>query len=123
VAQHNVSRIDGNIGAASYRNTHRCGGERRGIVNSVTNHYDLARPRKLADDRRLPIGKNACDNFTNTYTIVPTLLDIIGIDYKPGLYLGYSLFSEDINKTAFISTIGGIFNDKFFSYFGVQRKL
>ena len=56
------------------------------------------------------------EDFTNTYTIVPTLLDIVGIDYKPGLYLGYSLFSEDISKTSFISTIGGIFNDKFFSY-------
>ena len=59
---------------------------------------------------------NQIQTFTNTYTIVPTLLDILGLDYKPGLYLGYSLFSEDMDKTAFISTIGGIFNDKYFSY-------
>lgn len=71
---------------------------------------------KLIDKMNANSFSTQIEYFTNTYTIVPTLLDTLGIDYKPGVYLGFSLFSEDITKTSFISTIGGIFDDKFFSY-------
>ncbi len=72
--------------------------------------------KKIIEKMQLDSMSTQIETFTNTYTIVPTILDVLGIDYKPGLYLGFSLFSEDITKTSFISTIGGIFDDNFFSY-------
>lgn len=60
-------------------------------------------------------GSNIVDDFCTTFNIVPTVMDLLGIDYKPDFYQGTSVFTDD-NKTGFISIIGGIFDDKFFSY-------
>lgn len=60
-------------------------------------------------------GTNVIDTFTTTFNIVPTVMDLLGIDFKPDLYQGNSVFVPNY-ETGFISIIGGIIDDNFFSY-------
>ena len=40
-------------------------------------------------------GKNTYDDFTSTYMIVPTILDLLGVKYQNGYYVGKSIFGCD----------------------------
>ncbi|MBQ7452744.1 MAG: LTA synthase family protein [Clostridia bacterium] len=60
-------------------------------------------------------GTNVVDTFTCTFNIVPTTLDLLGIDYRPAYYQGGSVFNANYDA-GFISIIGGIIDNNFFSY-------
>lgn len=56
--------------------------------------------------------------FSSTYNIVPTILDLLGAEHYSALYPGTSLFydGEDYNqKNVFVSLQGGIFNNDIFT--------
>lgn len=71
--------------------------------------------KALAQYKAQNNGSNVVNTFTTTFNIVPTVLDLLGIDYKPDLYQGKSVFSDNY-ETGFISILGGIFDNNFFSY-------
>ena len=73
--------------------------------------YDKNATTKFITDN----GTNIFSGYTNTFNIIPTIMELLGVDYKPDLYQGNSIFQTNY-ETGFISIIGGIFNDKFFSY-------
>lgn len=61
--------------------------------------------------------------YASPYNIVPTLLDLLGLDYNPNLYVGTSLFydKEDYNeKNVFVSMQGGIFTYDIFTQNGID---
>lgn len=65
-------------------------------------------------------GAHEITKFVSTYNIVPTLLDLLGIEYNYNMYLGTSVFMEnnyDINNV-FFSLQGGIFNDVIYTING-----
>jgi len=70
---------------------------------------------KVLDKFTSENGTSHFETYTNTFNIVPTLLDILGVDYFPAFYQGNSVFAEDY-QVGFISIIGGIFDNNFFSY-------
>ena len=51
------------------------------------------------------------DKFVNTFDLVPTLLDILGIEINPNMYLGVNAF-DDSQTSIVYSKLGVIFNDK-----------
>lgn len=56
--------------------------------------------------------------FSSTYNIVPTILDLLGVDYFSALYPGTSIFydGDDYDKkNIFVSMQGGIFNNNVFT--------
>lgn len=55
------------------------------------------------------------DTFCNTYDILPTICDLYGLPSNSNLYLGYSIFSEDIDKSIFASHINGMFTNNIYS--------
>ena len=55
------------------------------------------------------------DTFCNTYDLLPTLCDLYGLPSNKNLFLGYSIFSEDIKHSFFGSHLGGMFNEKIYS--------
>lgn len=55
------------------------------------------------------------DSFCNTHDLLPTLCDIYGMPYNKNLLHGYSIFSEEIEHSFFVSHLGGMFTDKLFS--------
>ena len=57
------------------------------------------------------------DKFVNTFDLVPTLYDLLGVDINPKMYLGVNAFGQE--DSVVISKLGGmVFNDKIFSYGG-----
>lgn len=50
------------------------------------------------------------EKFTMHFDLVPTLLDLLGIEYNPRMYLGYNAFDE--RENIIVSKLGIIFNDK-----------
>ncbi len=55
------------------------------------------------------------DTFCNTYDLLPTLCDLYGLPSNKNLFLGYSIFSEEIKHSFFGSHLGGMFNEKIYS--------
>jgi len=61
--------------------------------------------------------------YASPYNIVPTLLDLLGLEYNPNLYVATSLFyeGEDYNKkNVFVSMQGGIFTYDIFTQNGLD---
>ena len=56
------------------------------------------------------------DKFSNAHNIVPTLLDLLGIEYNSAYYTGYSLFNKYADKTGYVSYMNGIFDNNYFSF-------
>lgn len=58
------------------------------------------------------------NRFCSSYDIVPTILDLMGIEFNENLYVGNSLFktldtvADGVEVVAFFSHTGGIFSDK-----------
>lgn len=61
------------------------------------------------------IGGGVDHTFCNTYDIYPTICDLLGIEYNTTLTQGYSLFSSDIEKSVFVSSLSGMYTDKLFT--------
>lgn len=58
------------------------------------------------------------DQFSSTYNIVPTILDLLGVNYYSALYPATSLFYNENDydkKNVFVSMQGGIFNNDVFT--------
>lgn len=65
---------------------------------------------KLYDENGIEIN-----SFCNTYDLLPTLCDLYGMPSNNNLFLGYSVFSEEIENSFFASHLGGMFTDKIYS--------
>ena len=53
--------------------------------------------------------------FCNTYDILPTICDIYGLPSNTNLYLGYSVFSNEIKNSLFVSHLNGMFTNNIYS--------
>ncbi|MCL2797039.1 MAG: sulfatase-like hydrolase/transferase [Firmicutes bacterium] len=61
----------------------------------------------------LPEEARRIDKFVNTFDLVPTLYDLLGVEIDPNIYLGNSAFS--VEESIVISKLSnGIFNDKIY---------
>ena len=75
------------------------------------NYTELFRvPFMIYDDN---IGHKVINKFTTTTDIVPTLLDLFGINYFLNLYSGNSIFSDEVSilysKAFFVFVYDGLF--------------
>jgi len=64
------------------------------------------------------VDNTQINQFSSTYNIVPTILDLLGVDYYSALYPGTSLFYDQDDydkKNVFVSLQGGIFNNDVFT--------
>ena len=61
------------------------------------------------------LGSGEISTFCNTYDILPTIYDLYGFKYNKNLTQGYSVFSEDIKNSVFVSSMCGIFDDNFYT--------
>ncbi len=87
--------------------------------------YLVKGTNKFANDKenyRVPfaiynknLGGGEVDTFCNTYDIVPTICDLYGFEYNKNLTQGYSVFSDEIENSLFVSTMVGMFDEKFFT--------
>lgn len=87
--------------------------------------YNMKGVGKYADEKtayRVPFaiasaklqnGENSV--FCNTYDIFPTLCDLFGFSFNRNLAHGYSIFSEDISKSLFLSSLSAIFDENVYS--------
>ena len=73
-------------------------------------YYDLHHERASG---AFPLGGAKIDKFCNSFDIVPTMLDLFGYTYNPGLYQGVSMFDEPVS--VFISRESGMFNDIYYT--------
>ncbi len=55
------------------------------------------------------------ETFCNTYDIYPTICDMFGFKINTSLTQGYSIFSEDIKDSVFVSFLNGTFNQNFYT--------
>lgn len=72
------------------------------------------------------------DKFTCAFDLTVTIFNMLGVDYNPSYYLGYTVFCETTDKVsgetielkvpAYISCTGGIFNDKISTEDGLAVK-
>ncbi len=53
--------------------------------------------------------------FCNTYDILPTICDLYGLPYNTNLLLGYSVFSDEIKDSLFVSHLNGMFTNDIYS--------
>ncbi len=56
------------------------------------------------------------NTYCNTYDILPTICDLYGLASNKNLYQGYSVFSDDIENSLFVSNLGGMFTKDIFSF-------
>ena len=56
------------------------------------------------------------NTYCNTYDILPTLCDLYGFASNTNLYQGYSVFSDKIENSLFVSNLGGMFTKDIFSF-------
>lgn len=56
------------------------------------------------------------NTYCNTYDILPTICDLYGMASNKNLFQGYSVFSNEIKKSLFVSNLGGIFTKDLFSF-------
>ena len=65
-------------------------------INSYSNNYiELYRVPLMIYDNNL--GHQIINKFTTTYDVVPTILDLFGINYYTNLYYGNSIFNEEVS--------------------------
>ena len=55
------------------------------------------------------LPKMSNDTYCSTYDLYPTICDLLGLSYNSTLTQGYSIFSEDINNTVFVSSLSGMY--------------
>lgn len=53
--------------------------------------------------------------FCNTYDLLPTICDLFGLESNKNLFQGYSIYSNDIQKSIFVSHLNGMFTNKMYS--------
>lgn len=60
------------------------------------------------------------DEFTCPYDIMPTVLDLLGLNYNENLYMGNSVVNENNQTELFMAIIGGIMNSELYSINGTE---
>lgn len=75
-----------------------------------TEIYHL--PMMIYNDK---VGGGVNHTFCNTYDIYPTICDLLNIEYNTALTQGYSLFSTDIEKSVFVSSLSGMYTNNLFT--------
>ena len=75
---------------------------------------------KLTEEYVKRNDTNRYSQFTSPYNIVPTILDLLGVEYNPNFYIGNSLFSEMMQQQQvfYSSELSSIFNDYYYSVDG-----
>jgi len=61
------------------------------------------------------LGNGKVDTFCTTYDLYPTICDLYGISYNKNLIQGHSIFSEDIDKSVFVSFVLGMFDENYYT--------
>lgn len=61
---------------------------------------------------------NEYKTFATPYQVVPTILDLLGVNYNPRYYIGKSIFNitSDLDAIFYSHELNSIFDDKVFSY-------
>jgi phosphoglycerol transferase MdoB-like AlkP superfamily enzyme len=72
--------------------------------------------RKLTEKYVSETGSNKIEKFTTTSDIVPTILDVFGLDGWKNLYFGNSVFIPDKESIVFSRNYGIFISDKFVGY-------
>lgn len=92
------------------------------MFKTVFNFYNEDLINKLKEVNGLGVDDSiVIDKFTSPYMIVPSILDLLGVDYNPNFYLGDSIFSKQFKETkhAFFSLeLSAFFNDSYWTYDG-----
>ena len=55
------------------------------------------------------------DTFCNTYDLYPTICDLMGLSYNKSLTQGYSIYSDEIDDSVFVSSLIGMYVDNIFT--------
>lgn len=82
-------------------------------LDQYANDNDLYNIPFVIYNKDLPASK--VQTFCNTYDIFPTICDLYGLKFNTGLTQGYSVFSEQIKDSVFVSTMCGIFDDNYYT--------
>lgn len=82
-------------------------------VGKYANEKTAYRVPLAISSPKLKSGENTV--FCNTYDIFPTLCDLYGFSFNRNLAQGYSIFSEDISKSMFLSSMSAIFDENVYS--------
>lgn len=86
------------------------------LVDKINKLDDASKEKYLIETRTYEYANEpilGCNKFFNNIDMVPTLLNLFGIEYDSAVYLGEDLFNE---KHTFInSRKGGFFDNQFFS--------
>ena len=53
--------------------------------------------------------------FCSTYDLYPTVCDLLSLSYNSALAQGYSIYSDEIENTVFVSSLSGMYTDKMFT--------
>ncbi len=61
------------------------------------------------------LGNMNIDKFSCPYNILPTIFDLVGINYNKNLYMAPSIFDEEFKNTIFVSPLSGIMGDGIYS--------
>lgn len=72
----------------------------------------------LIYDENLPAI--SIDDFSCPYDLMPTLMDLLGIEYNKNLYMGNSVLNENEKTEAFMAITGGIFDENYYTANGVD---
>ena len=59
---------------------------------------------------------NLQNTFCNHYDLLPTICDLYGLPSNTNLFQGYSIFSDEIENTIFVSNLSGMFTKNIFSF-------
>ncbi len=82
-------------------------------VGKYANEKTAYRVPFAISNPKLANGQNKV--FCNTYDLFPTICDLYGFSFNRSLAQGYSVFSEDIDKSMFLSSMSGIFDENVYS--------
>ena len=55
------------------------------------------------------------ETFCSTYDLYPTICDLLSLTYNSALTQGYSIYSDDIDNTVFVSSLSGMHTNKMFT--------
>ena len=88
------------------------------VRNNVTEEFVSNNNIVFTDKNQVCV-----DKFTSVYNLLPTMLDILGVEYNPNFYLNPGVFNTANYLYIFQSNVGGTpyFNDKvYFSFDNIK---
>ena len=79
----------------------------KGIVKDEYSNIEANHLPCIIYNDELPAAVN--DTYCSTYDIFPTICDLFNLSYNKSLTQGYSIFSDDIANTVFVSSQRGMY--------------